>query len=70
MECDLLTNNNSREDLLADPLERKEEVSIRKQTQSSKFQTAKSLGIKSSKTLKHQAAPFGSKALNNLASPP
>ena len=52
LEYDSLTNNNNREDLSADQLARKEEVSIRKQTQSSKFQTTKSLRIKSFKTLK------------------
>ena len=52
LEYDSLTNNNNREDLSADQLARKEEVSIGKQTQSSKFQTTKSLRIKSFKTLK------------------
>ena len=68
VEFDLLTNKTSREDSQADLQASIEEGSIQKQTQSSKFQTAKSLRIKSSKTLKRQATSIGSKALNNLTS--
>ena len=68
MEFDLQTNKKSREDSQADSQASIEEGSIRKQTQSSKFQTTKSLRIKSSKTLERQTASIGSKALNNLTS--
>ena len=68
VEFDLLTNKNSREDSQANSQASIKEGSIQKQTQSSKFQTTKSLRIKSFKTLKRQAASIGSKALNNLTS--
>ncbi|KAK7845181.1 hypothetical protein CFP56_009989 [Quercus suber] len=69
VEVDLLVNKTSREDSRIDPQESFEEGSSKKHTQSSKFRSAKSLGIKSSKTLKRQAASFGSKVLNNPTTP-